>query len=245
MKTKVFYNDFEIVDKYSKKLINVLDALKENNQEKIDEFFNDLKELYTKDIYINFTKDDVYSSENRKEKTGYEEASEIKDYKNFYVKESYSVDKDKITDYLNKNEFKNEDDFLKFIEKENNKNKMVSKNNDVYFGKDIIYSSISNEEADFADFKLQDELTETFDKFVSNKKKTLAEYARLVKEKEDTNNQWLRYANKGILISEDLYDHFTGVIDACSKHIKQLEEKYPNIKEEYEKSLTHENEMER
>lgn len=245
MKTKVFYNDFEIVDKYSKKLINVLDVLKENNQEKIDESFNDLKELNTKDIYINFTKDDVYSSENRKEKTGYEEASEIKDYKNFYVKESYSVDKDKITDYLNKNELKNEDDFLKFIEKENNKNKMVFKNNDVYFGKDIIYSSISNEEADFSDFKLQDEFTETFDTFVSNKKEALAEYDRLVKEKEDTNNQWLRYANKGILISEDLYDHFTGVIDTCSKHIKQLEEKYPNIKEEYEKSLTQENEMER
>lgn len=57
---KYFYHDFEICDLAIQALNKTISAIKENKTELIDEAVNNLKNFKTKEILINFDKEDVY-----------------------------------------------------------------------------------------------------------------------------------------------------------------------------------------
>lgn len=239
MKAKVFYNDFEIVDKYSKKMVNLLNALKENNQEKIDESFNDLKNLNTKDIYIDFAKDDVYQSENRKEQTNFDEAKNSQlsiNNNSLSITSDFSIDKEKLNDILKNKNIKDQFEFINIVENRNKEDPIVTKELNVNYGKETIYSlSLQDDKDLFFNPKVIMKLEGAYNSYKEKEEEELKRYKDTLKYQKQINQQWMNSANRDVLISEDLYDYYTSTLDGCKKTISELEEKYPHFKEELEK----------
>ena len=247
MKTKIFYNDFEIVDKYSKKIINLLNALKENNQENIDESFNDLKNLNKKDIYINFSKDDVYQRENRKErdeelKNCLEDADVYNANPNFYIANTFIVNMDKVNDILKTQNFNNPNSFIYDIEKRNEKDSIIVEKNFIRFNNEKYYPSVSNniiEDSTYIEiedyYNVRVVLNTAYHEYQIEKEEARKKYKEALKTQEEITKEWASFAKSGELICKDLYDHYTSTLDGCKKTISELEEKYPYFKEKQEK----------
>ncbi len=103
----------------------------------------------------------------------------------------------------------------------------------INFDKEEVYTKNTNVVNDLSIFpSSQDQID------VENTEKLFQDYTEYQLEKENTLKQWQNSAQNGILISEDLYDHYTNVIKNCDDNINDIELHHPEFKERFSQFLS-------